>query len=173
MAEDTILIGNDHGGYELKQHIIGYLKEKGYSCLDMGSYSADISRYPYYASKVAGAISKGEYKRGILICSSGIGMSIMANKYPGIRASLCTSTYMGKITRAHNDSNILCLGGKITGVLEALDIVEAWLNTGYEGGRHDISLEMIREAEEAMNNGERWISEDPKVQKYQMPIQGR
>src|SRR5690554_4804140 len=118
MAKDTILIGNDHGGYELKQHIISYLEEKGYSYLDVGSNSTDIVRYPHYASQIAGAISRGEYKRGILICSTGIGMSIIANKYLGVRASLCTSTYMAKMTRAHNDSNILCLGGKITGVLE-------------------------------------------------------
>ncbi len=162
MAKDTILIGNDHGGYELKQHIISYLEEKGYSYLDVGSNSTDIVRYPHYASQIAGAISRGEYKRGILICSTGIGMSIIANKYLGVRASLCTSTYMAKMTRAHNDSNILCLGGKITGVLEALDILEAWLQTEFEGGRHCISLDLIKEAEEAMTNGERWVFQPPK-----------
>lgn len=163
MGKDTILIGNDHGGYELKQHIIAYLKDKGLSCEDAGSYSTDIVRYPHYASKVAAAISNGEYKRGILICSTGIGMSIIANKYPGVRAALCTSTYMGRMTRAHNDSNILCLGGKITGVFEALDIIDVWLKTGYEGGRHSISLNMIKEAEETMCTGESWISNDPRV----------
>ncbi|MGB3926309.1 MAG: ribose 5-phosphate isomerase B [Caldicoprobacterales bacterium] len=161
MGKDTILIGNDHGGYELKQHIISYLKQKGYSYLDVGSHSTDIVRYPHYASQVAGPISKGEYKRGILICSTGIGMSIIANRYPGVRASLCTSTYMAKMTRAHNDSNILCLGGKITGVFEALDILEAWLQTEFEGGRHCISLNLIKEAEELMSNRERWLSQSP------------
>ena len=83
-------------------------------------------------------------------------MSILANKYKGVRASLCTSTYMGKMTRAHNDSNILCLGGRITGEFEALDILEAWLNTSYEGGRHDISLGLIDEAESAICNPQGW-----------------
>lgn len=102
------------------------------------------------------AVLSLEADRGILICSTGIGMSIFANKYAGIRASLCTSTYMGKMTRAHNDSNVLCLGGKITGVYEACDILEAWLKTPYEGGRHDISLDLIRRAEAAMQNGALW-----------------
>jgi ribose 5-phosphate isomerase B len=88
-------------------------------------------------------------------------MSIIANKYPGIRASLCTSTYMGKLTRAHNDSNVLCLGGKITGVFEALDILEAWLTTSYEGGRHAISLGLITDAEKALCKSGTWNPPDP------------
>jgi ribose 5-phosphate isomerase B len=88
-------------------------------------------------------------------------MSIIANKYAGIRAALCTSTYMGRITRAHNDSNVLCLGGKITGVFEALDILDAWLNTAYEGGRHDISLGLIRQAEAALSKSAVWNPSDP------------
>lgn len=87
-------------------------------------------------------------------------MSIIANKFKGVRASLCTSTYMAKMTRAHNDSNILCFGGKITGEFEALDILEQWLNTEYQGGRHDISLGMIIEAEEKMCTGKMWIPKD-------------
>jgi ribose 5-phosphate isomerase B len=163
MNKETIWIGNDHGGYELKQHIIEYLGERNIPYKDVGSYSDEIVRYPHYASKVAGAISRGEASRGILICSTGIGMSIIANKYKGVRASLCTSTYMGRMTRAHNNSNLLCLGGKITGVLEALDILEAWLNTEFEGGRHCISLDMIEEAESKLCSSETWISEDPRV----------
>ena len=96
---------------------------------------------------MAGAVSRGEIERGILICSTGIGMSIIANRFKGVRASLCTSTYLGKMTRAHNNSNLLCLGGRITGYLEALDILETWLATPYDGGRHDISLGLIAEAE--------------------------
>lgn len=88
-------------------------------------------------------------------------MSIIANKYKGVRASLCTSTYMGRMTRAHNDSNILCLGGKCTGTLEALDILEAWLFTEYGGGRHDISLGLINQGDEAMIKGEVWNPEIP------------
>lgn len=144
---DKIWIGNDHGGYELKTKILDYFNEHGIEYVDVGCASTEIVRYPHYAEQVAGAVSAGRCRRGILICSTGIGMSIIANKYKGVRASLCTSTYMGKMTRAHNNSNLLCLGGKITGVFEALDILEAWLTTEYEGGRHDISLGLIEEAE--------------------------
>ncbi len=162
MKHKKIWIGNDHGGCELKLAIRKYLEEKGLEYVDVGSASAEIVRYPYYAGQVAGAVSRGEADRGILICSTGIGMSIIANKYKGVRASLCTSTYMGKMTRKHNNSNLLCLGGKITGVLEAIDILEAWLTTEYEGGRHDISLGMIAEAEEYLCGTPDWeITEVP------------
>lgn len=150
MDQETIWIGNDHGGYDLKLKILAYLEMKGINYSDVGCMSTDIVRYPHYAGQVAEAVSKGICRRGILICSTGIGMSIIANKYPGVRASLCTSTYMGRMTRAHNDSNLLCLGGKITGEFEALDILEAWLTTAYEGGRHDISLGLIAEAEKSL-----------------------
>ena len=160
MDKSTIWIGNDHGGFELKQHILSYLEKKNIAYKDVGTDSADIVRYPYFAAQVAGAVSKGEAQRGILICSTGIGMSIMANKYKGVRASLCTSTFMGKMTRAHNNSNILCLGGKITGVMEALDILETWLTTEYEGGRHSISLGLISQAEEELLSGNEWIPKD-------------
>jgi len=154
--EDKIWIGNDHGGYVLKRRILEYLETKHIPYEDVGTDSEMIVRYPYFAEKVANAVSKGEARRGILICSTGIGMSIFANKYRNVRASLCTSSYMGKITRAHNNSNILCLGGKITGVFEALDILQAWLETGYEGGRHDISLGLIAEAERVNMGAESW-----------------
>jgi ribose 5-phosphate isomerase B len=157
VADDTpIWIGNDHGGFELKSRIIGHLASKGISVHDVGSESTEIVRYPYFAASVAEAILRGEAKRGILICSTGIGMSIIANRYRGIRASLCTNAYMGKMTRAHNDSNILCLGGKITGAPEALEILDAWLETPYEGGRHDISLGLIRDAESAISSCGTW-----------------
>jgi ribose 5-phosphate isomerase B len=136
-----------------------YLQKKGIACKDAGCASQDIVRYPYYAATVAGAVSKGTISRGILICSTGIGMSIIANKYKGVRASLCTSTYMGKMTRAHNNSNLLCLGGKITGENEALDILDAWLTTEYESGRHDISLGLIEEAEQVICNPKGWNPE--------------
>jgi ribose 5-phosphate isomerase B len=157
----TILTGNDHGGYDLAQHVLKYLEEKGIPAKQVGSYSGEIVRYPYYAAKVASAISRGQIERGILICSTGIGMSILANRFRGVRASLCTSTYMGKMTRAHNDSNLLCLGGRITGYLEALDILEAWLTTPYEGGRHDISLGLIAEAEQTLCNPGGWSPAGP------------
>lgn len=161
MDPKTILIGNDHGGYDLVQHFLKYLGEKDMPAEHVGSFSGEIARYPYYAAKVAGAVSQGEIERGILICSTGIGMSIIANKFQGVRASLCTSTYMGKMTRAHNNSNLLCLGGRITGYLEALDILEAWLTTPYEGGRHDISLGLIAEAEQTLCNPGGWTPAGP------------
>lgn len=146
MAE-RIIIGNDHGGFEAKLEVAAHLKKKGFEVVDAGSDSTEIVRYPVYVSKVAGAVARGEFGRGILICSTGIGMSIAANKFPGIRAALCTSTYMAKMTRQHNNSNVLCLGGKITGIYEMLDIVDAWLENEYAGGRHDISLGLIAELE--------------------------
>lgn len=148
--ERPIYIGNDHGGYLLKLAVTKYLDSRGITYVDLGCGSTDIVRYPYYAARAAAAVAKGEASGGILICSTGIGMSVVANRFKGIRASLCTDTYMAKMTRAHNDSNILCLGGKVIGELEALDILEAWLDTDYMGGRHDISLGLIKEAEEQL-----------------------
>jgi len=146
-----IIIGNDHGGFGLKTEILKYLAgKKDFEVVDVGTGSEEIVRYPYFALRVAEAVAKKEADRGILICSTGIGMSIVANRQPGVRATLCTSTYMGKMSRAHNNSNILCLGGKITGPLEALDILETWLATEYEGGRHAISLGLIH----ALDNNE-------------------
>ena len=149
MQKELIYIGSDHGGYLLKQAIKDCLDRKGIPYKDVGSDSAEIVRYPTYAEEVAMAVSEHRASKGILICSTGIGMSIVANRFKGVRASLCTDSYMGRITRAHNDSNILCLGGKITGELEALDILENWLSTEFEGGRHSISLGMI----ETLDNG--------------------
>lgn len=146
MTNAPIWIASDHGGHQLKTHILSYLSERGIAHRDIGSHSPDeIVRYPYYAAEVAHAVSAGDAESGILICSTGIGMSIVANRFPAVRASLCTSTYMGRMTRAHNNSNILCLGGMITGKLEALDILASWLETKYEGGRHAISLGLLRQ----------------------------
>lgn len=145
-----IYIGNDHGGYALKQILLPHLRRKGVTCVDIGTDSEEIVRYPYYAAQVAEAVSSGRADRGILICTTGIGMSIAANRFKGVRASLCTDTYMAKMTRRHNNSNLLCLGGGITGGSEALDILEVWLTETYEGGRHEISLGLLEEAEEAL-----------------------
>ena len=126
--------------------ILPVLKEKGIDVTDVGCAGERV-KYPVFASKVAKAVQSGEADRGILICSTGIGMSIIANKYKGIRASLCTTAHMGHMTRAHNDSNILCLGAKMTGEWEAMQILEQWLTTEYECGRHAISLGLITDAE--------------------------
>ena len=155
-----IFIGNDHGGTVLKEQIVRWLADRGYTVVNVGTDTTDIVRYPYYAAKVCRAVQEGKAWRGILICSTGIGMSIIANKFKGIRAALCTDTYMGRLTRAHNDSNVLCLGGRITGDFEAFDILDVWLKTQYEGGRHAISLGLIQDAEEEMLTGESWKGED-------------
>lgn len=148
MNKTKIIIGNDHGGYDLKLAIMKHLKEQGNAVEDIGCHSDEIVRYPYYAAKVAHTIAHNSDYRGILICSTGIGMCIVANKFKGIRAALCSSSYQGKMTAAHNKSNILCLGGRCIGSFEAIDIVDTWLNTTYMGGRHDISLDLIERAED-------------------------
>jgi ribose 5-phosphate isomerase B len=149
----TIIIGCDHGGYLAKLDIVKHLRDKGIAVTDIGCESTEIVRYPHYARQVAEAVAGGQNERGILLCSTGIGMSVAANKVKGIRAALCTSTYMAKMTRRHNDSNVLCLGGKITGIFELLDMVDAWLENEYEGGRHEISLGLIRDLEKDLKQG--------------------
>ena len=158
-SNDEIWIANDHGGFKLKPSILKFLDEKNIPFKNIGTDSEEIVRYPYYAATVAQAVSKKIIKRGILICSTGIGMCIAANKFSDVRASLCTGTYMAKMTRKHNDSNILCLGGRITGDFEALDILETWLYTEFEGGRHNISLGLIDELEKDICNPDGWDSD--------------
>jgi ribose 5-phosphate isomerase B len=164
MTYKKILIGNDHGGYNLKLTLVEYLKSESYEVVDFGSHGGEIVRYPYYAAQVASAISTSIAQRGILICSTGIGMSIIANKYKNVRASLCYSTYQARMTRAHNNSNILCLGGRCIGDLEAIDMLQLWLNTEYEGGRHDISLGLIADCEAHQLADDVWKPDVPDVQ---------
>lgn len=137
-----ILIASDHGGYILKNEIINYLRSKNYEVEDFGCYNTDSCDYPVYAKLVANEVVKTNLK-GILVCGTGIGMSIAANKINGIRAAHCTDTYSARMTRLHNNSNILCLGERITGKGLALDIVDTWLKTEFEGGRHQKRLDMI------------------------------
>ena len=138
----NIIIGADHGGFKLKNEIIKHLEELGYKVKDLGCYSLDSYDYPIVAKDVAKEVlSSGD--KGILVCGTGIGVSIVANRFDGIRASHCTDTFTARMTRMHNDSNILCLGERITGVGLALDIVDIWLKTEFEGGRHQKRIEMI------------------------------
>lgn len=157
--EDIIYIGCDDSGYELKMKVIELLEKNGYRYKDCGS-GEEPSRYPYYAAKVAAAVSKGEIKRGILICGSGIGISIAANKFKGVRASVCTDAYSARLTRRHNDSNILCMGGRMVGVWQALEIVRTWLTTDYDGGHHQGSIDLLAQMEDAMFNGETWCPDE-------------
>ncbi|MEA5011871.1 MAG: ribose 5-phosphate isomerase B [Angelakisella sp.] len=147
---EKIIIACDHGGFRLKGFIIEYLKNQEIPYTDIGCYSEDIVRYPNYASEVAQRILSGEFTRGILICSTGVGMSIAANRYPGIRASLVSDHYTAMMTRQHNNSNVLCLGGKVIGEFQAIDILDAWLSNQYSGGRHEISLGLIHDLEKRL-----------------------
>ncbi len=131
-----IAIGSDHAGYSLKQALIPWLREKGHEVEDLGTHGTESVDYPDYAKLVAHAVAEGRADRGILICGTGIGMSMTANKVPGIRAALCTDPYMSRMSRRHNDANVLCMGGRVVGVGLAEAIVEAWLEEEFEGGRH-------------------------------------
>ena len=137
-----IIIGSDHGGFNLKQVVIEHLKNKDLNVIDLGCYDTTSCDYPVIAKAVSEKVLSDSTK-GILICGTGIGVSIVANRYDGIRASHCTDTFTARMTRMHNDSNILCLGERITGVGLALDIVDTWLNTSFEGGRHQKRIDMI------------------------------
>ena len=139
-----LALGSDHAGYRLKTAIAGFLQQRDIRYEDFGTFSEERVDYPDFAVKVARAVAAGEYTAGILICGTGIGMSIVANKIRGIRAALCTDTYMGELSRRHNDANILCLGGRVLSPEEALPIVDIWLKTPFEGGRHARRLEKIQ-----------------------------
>lgn len=137
-----IVIGSDHGGYSLKNKIIEHLKEQGIEVSDLGCYSTESCDYPLVAKEVATKVLETGCK-GILVCGTGIGMSIAANRFKGVRASHCTDTFTARMTRMHNDSNILCLGERITGSGLALDIVDIWIKTEFEGGRHSRRIDML------------------------------
>lgn len=140
-----IIIASDHGGYRLKNEIVSHLKQKGLDIEDFGCYNTESCDYPVYAKIIADGVLNDESKStvGILVCGTGIGMSIAANRFIGIRAAHCTDTFSARMTRMHNNSNILCLGERITGAGLALDIVDTWLNTEFEGGRHQKRIDMI------------------------------
>lgn len=141
--EDHIVIGSDHAGYKLKEAIKSYLEGQGFQIKDMGTDSEESVNYPYFGRAVAKAVASGEFKRGILVCGTGIGMSIVANRLPGIRAVLCTDSYLAKASRMHNDANILVLGERDIGTGRALEIIKAWLDTPFSGGRHKRRIEQI------------------------------
>ena len=143
MNNFKVAIGSDHGGFEYKQAIIEFLKSKNIDYVDVGTYSKESCDYPVFANNVCEKILSNEVQRGILICGTGIGMSIAANKIKGIRASLCGDTFSARATRAHNNSNVLCIGQRVIGEALALDIVDIWLKTDFEGGRHQRRIDMI------------------------------
>ncbi|GAA0785102.1 ribose 5-phosphate isomerase B [Hathewaya limosa] len=142
-----IALGSDHGGINLKNAIIRHLQERGYELKDFGTYSTESCDYPDYALKVAEEVSAKKYDFGILICGTGIGISISANKVPGIRAALCNDTFSAHATREHNDANILAMGERVVGPGLALDIVDTFLTGEFQGGRHSRRIDKITEIE--------------------------
>ena len=142
-----LIIGSDHAGFGLKEICRDFLgKRKEYAVKDAGVFSRESSDYPLIAHKVARGVASGRYRRGILICGSGIGMSIVANRYKGIRAALCCDLYSARLSRLHNDANILAMGERVLGTGLALEILGAFLDTEFEGGRHQLRIDQIDSA---------------------------
>src|SRR5690554_4037024 len=143
-----IVIASDHGGYLLKEHIKKYLEDNKYDIKDFGTHSLESVDYPDFAQEVAEAVAQGQYDRGILICGTGLGISIAANKVRGIRAAVVSESFSAKMSRLHNNANILALGGRVVGPDLATEIVEVWINTPFEGGRHERRVNKISQIEE-------------------------
>lgn len=142
-----LAIGSDHGGYELKEHIKKYLDEKGVEYKDFGCYDENSVDYPDIAQKVCDAINNKECENGILVCGTGIGISIAANKIDGIRAAHCHDVYSAEMTKRHNNANVICMGGRVIGRELAFKIVDAWLGAEFEGGRHQTRIDKIHNLE--------------------------
>ena len=143
-----IIIGSDHAAYPLKEKVKDYLIGKGIDVKDVGTDSEKSVDYPDFGKKVAAMVSNSNFKRGILMCGTGIGMSMVANKFSHVRAALCTEPFSAEMSRRHNDSNILVMGGRMTGETLALEIVRVWLETPFDGGRHQKRLKIILPAKE-------------------------
>ena len=148
---ELIGIASDHGGFDLKENIVSFLSELGYELNNMGPENSKSVDYPDYGLKIAEAITKNKVSRGIVICGTGIGMSIVVNRFPGIRGSLCSDVFTAKLSREHNDSNILIMGGRVVGHGLANEIVKVWLNTPFEGGRHQKRLDKINQLDISNN----------------------
>lgn len=147
MLAEKIIIGSDHAGFALKESIATCLAGLGLEVIDVGTASADPVDYPDFGCRVAAGISSGAFARGILICGSGVGMNIVANKYPRVRAALCLDEETAELSRRHNDTNVLCLAGRKMDPEKAQRIVDVWLKTAFEGGRHNRRIEKITEIE--------------------------
>lgn len=147
------VIASDHGGLELKAAIADFLRQRGVEVRDLGTMNGDSVDYPDYAQQVAGAIAGGQAQKGILICGTGIGMSIAANKFPGVRAALVTDDFTARMSKEHNDANILVMGGRVLEPEQACRMVGIWLDTDFAGGRHQRRLEKIARLEEDLRSG--------------------
>ena len=149
-----IAIGSDHAGFGLKEDVLQLLKGLDHEIVDCGTYNTDSVDYPDFGEKVSAMVSAGEVERGILICGTGLGMSMVANKFPNVRAALCNDLFSAKMSRLHNDANVLVLGGRIIGKDLAAEIVRTWLNTAFEGDRHMRRLNKIKKIEETLNSND-------------------
>ena len=145
MSVKKIVVGCDHAAYELKLKVVEHLKERGFDVTDVGTNSSDSCDYPVFADALCKKLQKGECERGILICGTGIGMSIAANKHAGIRAACCSDSYSARLTREHNDANVLCFGARVVGEGTALDLVDIFVDTEYMGGKHARRVAMLDE----------------------------
>lgn len=143
-----IALGCDHGGLELKMEILKYLEGKGHEVKDFGTHTAASCDYPVYGVAVAEAVVSGDFEKGIIICGTGQGIALAANKVKGARAVVCSDTFSAEMTRAHNDANILSLGERVIGKGLALKIVDTWLSTAFEGGRHAGRVDLIKATED-------------------------
>jgi len=150
-----IAIASDHGGFDLKESIIAHLLNTGWQVDDLGPHNGESVDYPDYGIKLAEAVSEKKVTRGIVICGTGIGMSIVVNRYPGIRGTLCADLFTAKLCREHNDSNILIMGGRVIGKGLAAEIVTTWLNTPFEGGRHQRRLDKINQIDASIKSKEK------------------
>lgn len=142
---NRIVIGSDHAGYELKLKIIEHLEDQGIAVTDVGTDSAESCDYPVFADALCKRIQLGDFERGILVCGTGIGMSIAANKHSGIRAACCSDTYSARLTREHNDANVLCFGARVIGEGLACDLADIFVSTEYMGGKHERRVQMLDE----------------------------
>jgi len=148
----TIAIGSDHAGVELKKELLSLFNKLQIQFVDFGTDSPESVDYPDFGEKVSESVSSGKMERGLLICGTGIGMSIVANKFPGVRASLCNDLFTAKMSRMHNDANILVIGGRVVGKDLAKEIVRTWVSTPFEGDRHQRRLDKISRIEERLKN---------------------
>lgn len=144
-VKTDVIIGCDHAAFGLKERIKAFIIDQGIKVEDIGTFNEDSVDYTDFGIRVASAVSKKEFERGILICGTGIGMSIVANRFPGVRAALCTEMFSARMSRSHNDANILVLGGRVIGDILALEIVKTWLETPFEAGRHQKRIDKIDE----------------------------
>ena len=148
MKQNKITIGCDHAGYELKLKVVEHLKSRGIEVIDVGTHSTDSCDYPNIAHAVCKNIQDGVTELGILVCGTGIGMSMAANKHRGIRAAACSDTFSARLTRVHNDANVLCFGERVVGMGLAIDLVDNFIDAEFEGGKHQKRVDLITAIEQ-------------------------